>query len=215
MTLKERKEFKRKEHEEMSFQLYFNLPVGLRGKGIAFESSFRKFLTETLRLQKTDYGRPPSFNDRKPMMIKNMPVVFFDVGCKDKYALLFRDSDMKGGEVIFDKSTRLEFDDDSIIEANFMGDITECREDFSLFGYALYVLIEIMKSMNAVSFHFRLTDRIEKEIFKCVLENEALKKQVSEEGYSFEIEHRCGEDRFYIKKRQSIAMNCSSSNIDK
>ncbi|WP_456430691.1 hypothetical protein [Nitratifractor sp.] len=89
MSLEELREFKRKEHEEMSFQLYFNLPVGLKGKGIAFESSFRKLLTETLRLQKMDYGRPPSFNDRKSVMIKNRPVVFFDAGCRDKYALLF------------------------------------------------------------------------------------------------------------------------------
>ena len=198
MSLQELREFKRKEHEEMSFQLYFNLPVGLKRKGISFETSFRKFLRETLRLQKTDYGRPPSFNDRKSMMIKNRPVVFFDAGCRDKYALLFEDTDMKGGEVLFDKATKLEFDDDRIIKAEFMGDITECREDFSLFGYALYVMIEIMKSTNAASFHFRLTDRIEKEIFKCISQNEALKKQVSEEGYSFEIEHRNGEDRFYI-----------------
>ncbi|WP_457603135.1 hypothetical protein [Nitratifractor sp.] len=199
MTLEERKEFKRKEHEEMSLQLYFNLPVGLRGEGIAFESSFRKLLTETLRLQKTDYGRPPSFNDRKSVIIKNRPVVFFDVGCRDKYALLFEDADMKGGEVVFDKATRLEFDDDRVIEADFVGDITECREDFSLFGYALYVLIEIMKSTNTASFYFRLTDKIKKEIFKCISQNEALKKQVSEEGYSFEIKHRSGEDRFYIR----------------
>ena len=199
MGLEELREFKRKEHEEMNFQLYFNLPVGLRGKGIAFESSFRKLLTETLRLQKTDYGRPPSFNDRKSVMIKNRPVVFFDVGCKDKFALLFEDADMKGGEVVFDKATKLEFDDDRIIKAEFMGDITECREDFSLFGYALYVMIEIMKSTNAASFHLRLTDRIKKEIFKCISQNEALKKQVFEEGYSFEIKHRSGEDRFCIK----------------
>ncbi len=198
MSLEELREFKRKEHEEMSFQLYFNLPVGLRGKSIAFETSLRKFLRETLRLQKTDYGRPPSFDDRQSVMIKNRPVVFFDAGCRDKYALLFEDTDMKGGEVLFDKATRLEYDGGHILEAGFMGDITECREDFSLFGYALYVLIEIMKSTETESFYFRLTDRIKKEIFKYILENEALKKQVSEEGCSFEIEHRNGEDRFYI-----------------
>lgn len=204
MTLEERKEFKRKEHEEMSFQLYFNLPVGLRGEGLAFGIPFREFLTEKLRLQKTDYGRPPSFNDRKSMIIKNRPVVFFDVGCTDKYALIFEDTDMKGGEVVFNKVTKLEYDGEHILEVDFMGDITECREDFSLFGYALYVLIEILKSTEAESFYFRLTDRIKKEIFKCVLENKALKKQVFEEGYSFEIENQGGADRFYITRKTCI-----------
>ena len=151
-------------------------------------SSFRDFLNETIKVQKTPYGTNlPEFDNRminEPK--KDFFVTYFnEPKSNSDYVVIIKPTK----EVIFTEVT--DFDTQSYLDT-----LSGKREQFRVFGKVMYTIIEMMKNLRYRSVFFDGLTPKHKAVYQKLWDNQKIQKEATKNGIKLIRKN----DKFYIIK---------------
>ena len=148
--------------------------------------SFRDFLNETIKVQKTPYGiNFPKFDNKminEPK--KDFFVTYFnEPKSNSDYVVIIKPTK----EVIFTEVT--DFDTQSYLDT-----LSGKREQFRVFGKVMYTIIEMMKNLRYRSVFFDGLTPKHKAVYQKLWDNQKIQKEAEKNG----LELIQKNNKFYI-----------------